>query len=365
MGNTLSTVADFVMPAPKCNFDAVCTRSDSEAIYQARYIFTEPQGYLKLTTDLFDGNIYHDKVAPENRKINYKIIRNADLVNEIRISAKLSKSIYQYVDESYPERINIHDKPAASKFDVCIQPGKLWLPWWDNAISDNYADATKTQKYRGGNRLMLDLRQVGTYEIMVPLDWDIDDGVNDTVVNENDDYIAKIFIHNDNGIFVKTQMNYPFAKPYGYVKIVSDTAPTQIHVVRTNSCNNFITMEGLFEKKYQNTADEMPWHDNTVTRNDKKIILPNPNRLFITITKPGNYTITLPDDCDLDIENREGDMSIKRGTGEMHLSATDMTEAGYSGYSANNYNSWSYHGVREQGYSNLKTKKGHIAIKYS
>ena len=372
MGNSGSANRDTPhSPRLPITYSASCKRNEKTATYQAIYTFSERASFIKITQSEFSKTIYPDRLFSNIQDIDINITRSKTVENQIKIVGILEKAIYQYVDKSYPNQKAWNDCHSPWGTDFFRQEGKTWLPWWNDGETEHYGDTEQNKSYRGGNRLYVQLRNPGKYNIIVPEDCDVLLNTNKQKLFDRGSYstnnnITFNAMYLDNKTEVAYKGRYDFSKPNGYVKITTSTKPTNINVKRTNETNYKIILEAIITKSTLKTDEinpnNLPWSDDTQTNTTEgsslNAFVRGGNRINIVLNESGTYNLIIPDGYDLTINIDEGDMQITGRTGRMEIGASWVSRCGYTGSSVDGYESWSYEGNHEMGISRLKTKTG-------
>lgn len=131
-----------------------------------RRVYTESipmersHGYVKVK------NKYCE--TPKGSGVNLKIARHSE--NTVKIVATLSKAEAIRIDPSCPGSEH-YLRLDYKEYEW------LWTPWWTDEILksiDQYRKREREATLRGGNRLLIDIREPGDYTVWIPNDCDID-----------------------------------------------------------------------------------------------------------------------------------------------------------------------------------------------
>lgn len=180
---------------------------------------------------------------------------------------------------------------------------------------------------------------------------------------------------------------YTFAYPSGFIKICVGTPSnnidpftmfdpaTNIKINRVSSRDLTFKIAATLDKNLYKIMDRnyknsksikpnwLPWIDDAeyINDTDNKYIRGG-NRLEIMIQCPGEYILTIPDDVDLILEIDTGNISYVGGSGEISVTATDVSRCGSAGSFVNRVHQWEYTGDKKRGYAVLITHKGRVDL---
>jgi hypothetical protein len=189
---------------------------------------------------------------------------------------------------------------------------------------------------------------------------------------------------------------YLFERNQGLVRVKDDITWNQssypadsknLKIIIKRHCLATAVITALLGKEVVKLADKsgednykeygwlwVPWTDDTAkdrenyfkqARNDK---LRGDNRLELVIREPGEYTITIPQDADIELKVTKGDIEYKEPPAStptlLHIEGTKVNRCGDTGFPGTEIQLWDYYwgDERKDPKTNLVTKNGSVVV---
>ncbi|MBA3954952.1 hypothetical protein H0X48_06555 [Candidatus Dependentiae bacterium] len=376
-GSTLKSWPSIFNRSSKVTTSIFLDQKTNQKIYTATYPLAECQGLVSIKSHthwkdyptLYPGKLY----PKEHQAINLKLVRHA--ANEVVIKAVLDKEIYELVDKSYEGMKPWHalHNPQSSNEFYQRKNGPRWIPWSDNALTNNWLKLERNVQIRAHNRLELRLEEPGYFEIAVPFDADIETNAGSFYCNTTN---AQLFPVHEQSIDKATgkvvyKNSYLLSKPKGLIKIESNLMQNKpIAVVITRHKSNTVIVARTTSSEHITAADKQPIIQSST---QYAALLRGTNRLYLSFEEPGVYSVAVPNDADIEVNQLEGDISyISDKPTWLTIRGTTVNQVGHNGNlirpSPNNkllknVNEWEYYwGSKSDPLTRLVTQNGHITV---
>lgn len=115
----------------------------------------------------------------------------------------------------------------------------------------------------------------------------------------------------------------------------------------------------------------VPWNDDAIYKNNDEFkkkrcpMLRGENRLNLLLTVPGVYTVTIPEDADLNVKLNNGNIDYNSASPTfLKIKSKTVNKYGQDGYHCNNLNVWNYFRGSPDRHpvTNLSAKNNHINV---